>query len=47
MLRTLINMDKETGIKKKYEFTIDVLNNDLFLTARPWNKTVFIGVYDK
>ena len=27
---TPINMDKEKGIKKKHEFTIDVLNNDLF-----------------
>jgi DNA-directed RNA polymerase II subunit RPB2 len=27
---TPINMDKETGIKKKLEFTMDILNNDLF-----------------
>lgn len=27
---TPINMDKETGIKKKYDFTIDILTNDLF-----------------
>ena len=27
---TPMNMDKETGIKKKYEFTIEVLNTDLF-----------------
>ena len=27
---TPINMDRETGIRKKTEFTIDVLNNDLF-----------------
>ena len=27
---TPINMDKETGIKKKYEFTLDILSNDLF-----------------
>jgi len=27
---TPINMDKETGVKKKLEFTMDVLNNDLF-----------------
>ena len=27
---TPINMDKETGIKKKLEFTLDILNNDLF-----------------
>ena len=27
---TPINMDKETGIRKKFEFTLDILNNDLF-----------------
>jgi DNA-directed RNA polymerase beta subunit/intein/homing endonuclease len=27
---TPINMDRETGIRKKTEFTVDVLNNDLF-----------------
>jgi DNA-directed RNA polymerase II subunit RPB2 len=27
---TPINMDKETGIKKKHEFTLEILNNDLF-----------------
>ena len=27
---TPLNMDKETGIKKKHEFTDDVINNDLF-----------------
>jgi len=27
---TPINMDKETGAKKKYDFTLDILNNDLF-----------------
>lgn len=27
---TPINMDREAGIKKKYEFTMDILTNDLF-----------------
>ena len=27
---TPINMDRESGIKKKKDFTIDILNNDLF-----------------
>ena len=30
VMYTPINMDKETGIKKKYDFTLDILNNDLF-----------------
>ena len=29
-MHTPINMDKETGANKKYNFTLDVLNNDLF-----------------
>jgi DNA-directed RNA polymerase beta subunit len=30
VIYTPINMDRETGAKKKYEFTLDVLHNDLF-----------------
>ena len=30
VMYTPINMDRETGAKKKMEFTIDILNNDLF-----------------
>jgi DNA-directed RNA polymerase beta subunit len=30
VMYTPINMDKETGIKKKHDFTMDILNNDLF-----------------
>jgi DNA-directed RNA polymerase II subunit RPB2 len=30
VMYTPINMDKETGAKKKYEFTLDILKNDLF-----------------
>ena len=30
VMYTPINMDKETGSKKKHEFTMDILNNDLF-----------------
>ena len=30
VMYTPINMDKETGIKKKHEFTLDILSNDLF-----------------
>jgi DNA-directed RNA polymerase II subunit RPB2 len=30
VMYTPINMDKETGIKKKYDFTMDILKNDLF-----------------
>ena len=38
---TPLNMDKETGIQKKYEFTLDVLNNDLF----PHCKTIKQKLY--
>ena len=30
VMYTPINMDRETGIRKKHEFTLDVLHNDLF-----------------
>ena len=30
VMYTPINMDRETGIKKKHEFTMEILNNDLF-----------------
>jgi len=30
VIYTPINMDKDTGIKKKHEFALDVLHNDLF-----------------
>ena len=30
VMYTPINMDKETGAKKKYDFTLEILNNDLF-----------------
>ena len=30
VMYTPINMDKETGAKKKHDFTLDILNNDLF-----------------
>jgi DNA-directed RNA polymerase beta subunit len=30
VMYTPINMDKETGVRKKTEFTMDILNNDLF-----------------
>ena len=30
VMYTPINMDKETGAKKKHEFTLDILKNDLF-----------------
>jgi DNA-directed RNA polymerase beta subunit len=41
---TPINMDKETGIKKKHEFTLDILNNDLFPhCSTPIQKIMFLG----
>jgi DNA-directed RNA polymerase II subunit RPB2 len=41
---TPMNMDKETGAKKKMEFAIDVLNNDLFPHCRVMcQKIYFLG----
>jgi DNA-directed RNA polymerase beta subunit len=44
VIYTPINMDKETGAKKKYEFTLDVLHNDLFPHCNtPQQKIYFLG----
>lgn len=41
---TPLNMDKETGIKKKQEFTMDVLTNDLFPHCKtPEQKIYLLG----
>jgi len=41
---TPINMDKETGAKKKHEFTLDILNSDLFPhCSTPLQKVMFLG----
>ena len=41
---TPMNMDKETGAKKKMEFAIDVINNDLFPHCRMMcQKIYFLG----
>ena len=41
---TPINMDKETGARKKYNFTMDILNNDLFPHCNsPAQKYYFLG----
>lgn len=42
---TPINMDKETGIKKKYDFTIDVLNNDLFPHCKTLKQKLYLLGY--
>ena len=42
---TPINMDKETGIKKKMEFTLDILNNDLFPHCHNINEKVYFMGY--
>lgn len=44
VMYTPINMDKETGAKKKYEFTMDILTNDLFPHCKsPEQKIYFLG----
>ena len=41
---TPLNMDKATGERKKYEFTINVLENDLFPHCKtPMQKRYFLG----
>ena len=44
VMYTPINMDKETGIRKKHEFTLEILNNDLFPHCQNMEqKTYFLG----
>ena len=44
VMYTPINMDKETGAKKKHEFTLDILSNDLFPHCNtPVQKLMFLG----
>jgi DNA-directed RNA polymerase beta subunit/intein/homing endonuclease len=40
-----LNMDKETGMKKKREFTIDVLNNDLFPHCHTLEQKLYLVGY--
>jgi len=42
---TPINMDKETGAKKKLEFTLDILNNDLFPHCHNMEQKVYFLGY--
>ena len=42
---TPINMDKDTGIKKKRDFTIDVLNNDLFPHCKTLKQKLYLIGY--
>ena len=44
VMYTPINMDRELGIKKKHEFTLDILNNDLFPHCnQSQHKVYFLG----
>ena len=42
---TPLNMDKETGAKKKKEFTIDVLDNDLFPHCKTLTQKLYLIGY--
>ena len=42
---TPLNMDKETGIRKKREFAIDVLNNDLFPHCKTLSQKLYLLGY--
>jgi DNA-directed RNA polymerase II subunit RPB2 len=42
---TPMNIDKDIGIKKKYEFTLDVLNNDLFPHCKTLKQKLYLLGY--
>jgi DNA-directed RNA polymerase II subunit RPB2 len=45
VMYTPINMDKEQGAKKKHEFALDVLNNDLFPHCKTHTQKVYFLGY--
>ena len=45
VIYTPINMDKETGARKKYEFTLDVLNNDLYPHCNTMHQKIYFLGY--
>jgi len=45
VIYTPINMDKETGIRKKYEFTLDVLQNDLYPHCQTTKQKIYFLGY--
>jgi DNA-directed RNA polymerase beta subunit len=45
VIYTPINMDRETGIKKKHEFTMDVLQNDLFPHCQTTKQKIYFLGY--
>jgi DNA-directed RNA polymerase II subunit RPB2 len=42
---TPINMDKETGIQKKREFTLDIIENDIFPHCKTKSQKIFLLGY--
>ena len=42
---TPLNMDRETGLRKKREFTMDVLNNDLFPHCKTKEQKIYLIGY--
>ena len=45
VMYTPINMDKESGAKKKQEFTNEVITNDLFPHCKTWTQKVYFMGY--
>lgn len=45
VMYTPINMDRETGVKKKREFTMEILNNDLFPHCNDMTQKIYFMGY--
>jgi len=45
VMYTPINMDKETGVKKKHEFTLEILNGDLFPHCHTMEQKIYFLGY--
>ena len=45
VMYTPLNMDKETGLRKKHEFTLEILNNDLFPHCHTMDQKIYFLGY--
>jgi len=45
VIYTPLNVDKETGYKKKYDFALEVINNDIFPHCKTTNEKIYMLGY--
>ena len=45
VIYTPLNMDKDTGIKRKYDFALEVINNDIFPNCKTETQKIYMLGY--